>query len=59
MRKLHKGLIIGGATLAVLVPAGFVAADQFGYGGGNGGRHGHGAGTVSYTHLTLATTYPV
>jgi hypothetical protein len=28
MRKLHKGLIIGGATLAALVPAGLVVADQ-------------------------------
>ena len=28
MRRLHEDLIISGATLAVLVPAGLVAADQ-------------------------------
>jgi hypothetical protein len=44
MRKLHKGLIIGGATLAVLVPAGLVAADQIDMGNG----HGRGNGTMSH-----------
>ena len=28
MRKFHKGLLVGGVALAVLVPAGMVAADQ-------------------------------
>ena len=36
MRRLHEGLIISGATLAVLVPAGLVAADQMDMGRGNG-----------------------
>jgi hypothetical protein len=38
MRKLHKGLIIGGVTLAALVPAGLVAADQIDMGNGHGRR---------------------
>jgi hypothetical protein len=46
MRKLHKGLIIGGATLAVLVPAGLVAADQIDM--GNGPGHGRGNGTMTH-----------
>ena len=46
MRKLHKGLIIGGATLAVLVPAGLVAADQIDMGNGQG--HGRGNGTMTH-----------
>ena len=46
MRKLHKGLIIGGATLAVLVPAGLVAADQVDMGNGQG--HGRGNGTMTH-----------
>ena len=46
MRKLHKGLIIGGAALAVLVPAGLVAADQVGVGNGQG--HGRGNGTMTH-----------
>jgi len=44
MRKLHKGLIIGGAALAVLVPAGLVAADQADMGNG----HGRGNGTMTH-----------
>ncbi|MGB8860124.1 MAG: hypothetical protein WCC60_12745 [Ilumatobacteraceae bacterium] len=48
MRKLHKGLLIGGVTLAVLVPAGLVAADQIDMGNGNG--HGHGRGNGSMTN---------
>jgi hypothetical protein len=45
MRKLHKGLIIGGATLAVLVPAGLVAADQLDMGHGQGQGRGNGSMT--------------
>ena len=44
MRKLHKGLIIGGVTLAALVPAGLVAADQIDMGNG----HGRGNGSVDH-----------
>ena len=40
MKTWHKGAIIGGAALAVLIPAGLVAADQMqpgqGHGRGNG-----------------------
>ncbi len=43
MRTLHKGLIIGGATLAVLIPAGLVAADQI----GPGNMQGRGNGTMN------------
>lgn len=40
MKTWHKGLIIGGAALAVLVPAGLVAADQMGPGNGQGRGNG-------------------
>ena len=40
MRKLHKGLLIGGVTLAVLAPASLVAADQGGVGNGNSRGNG-------------------
>ncbi|MDP2290424.1 MAG: hypothetical protein Q8M22_04505 [Actinomycetota bacterium] len=41
MRKVHKGLLVGGITLAVLVPAGIVVADQGDNGNGNRqGRNG-------------------
>ena len=46
MKKLHKGLIIGGAALAVLVPAGLVAADQIDMGHGPG--QGRGNGTMTH-----------
>jgi hypothetical protein len=45
MRRLHKGLLIGGVTLAVLVPAGLVAADQMDMGNGNGNGRGNGSMT--------------
>ena len=38
MRRMHKGLLVGGITLAVLVPAGIAAAGQGD--AGNGNRHG-------------------
>ena len=44
MRKLHKGLLIGGVSLAVLVPAGLVAADQIDMGNG----HGRGNGSMNH-----------
>ena len=40
MKTWQKGLIIGGASLAVLVPAGLVAADQMGPGNGQGRGNG-------------------
>jgi hypothetical protein len=40
MKTWHKGMIIGGAALAVLVPAGLVAADQMGPGNGQGRGNG-------------------
>ncbi len=43
MKTWHKGMIIGGTALAVLVPAGLVAADQMGPGEG----HGRGNGTMN------------
>ena len=48
MKTWHKGLIIGGATLAVLVPAGLVAADQMGPGNGNGNGQGRGNGSMTH-----------
>lgn len=47
MRKLHKGLLIGGVTLAVLAPASLAAADQVG--GGNGNGRGNGSMTQDCT----------
>jgi hypothetical protein len=46
MRKVHKGLLIGGVTLAVLVPASMVAADQIDMGNGHGDGHGRGNGSM-------------
>lgn len=50
MRKLHKGLIIGGATLAVLVPAGMVLADQLGDGPHRGNGRGNGTEVQDRLH---------
>ncbi|MDO8365029.1 MAG: hypothetical protein Q7V88_19220 [Actinomycetota bacterium] len=47
MRKLHKGLLFGGVTLAVLVPAGLVAADQIDMGNGHGRGNGRGNGSMT------------
>jgi hypothetical protein len=55
MRKLHKGLIIGGATLAVLVPAGLVAADQVDMGNGHGRGNGTMTGDCPYGHDEAGT----
>ena len=40
MRTLHKGLLIGGVTLAVMVPAGVAAAGELFPGNGNGRGNG-------------------
>jgi hypothetical protein len=41
MRKIHKALLAGGASLAVLLPVGAAFADSSGSGrGGNGGGNG-------------------
>lgn len=48
MKTWHKGMIIGGAALAVLVPAGLVAADQIGP-MGNGQGRGNGSMTQHCT----------